>query len=289
MIFSDVKECRSGKVKANVPCLYDFQSESPQNGSKPTLKPKTRLKKTNSKETKGQTKMITSKKQVKPKSKRQQMLAEVKTPKPMLQPCDSMQIVRGRRHLKNMKPIAQPNLDDISPIVCHQEKKTERTGKTKPKSRELRSSLRNVDSPCVSFIESQTDDNDKNDSGLFVSPRKTLPRFSSGKTSTPASLPLKARKKVENKTGTKIVGKTSTPVEKTTQKKYTKLKSKTLEPSIIQRADTPTSDYGSMESFDVPSPTPVKKGRQKRSHSPAFTLDDDFGKFLYVLTCCLFI
>lgn len=194
--------------------------------------------------------------------------------------------LRGKRHLRGIKPLPPPNLDDISPIVAHHVSQSKSPGK-KVGSREkepfdrrnLRSSPRTVETPSASFLKSShvRNSNLKDDSGLFLSPRKTMPRFSEGKTSTPACVPKKTSHKVARKEhGRKCEMKveTSTPCEIKPLKSYTKLKKPLSELSPVQRTETPTSDYGSMVSYVSPSPTTAKK-RKNRASSPAFTLEDD--------------
>lgn len=285
------------KAEERPTSLYDFTTESPetsdarkqQKSKTKAVKAKTESQNTkNVKPKKGTNKMKTGKGKV---------AQEAKTPKlplqkqPVFQNCDSEKLVKGRRNWKNVKPLPPPNLDDISPIVSHQMQRIQSdtdtifvTPKEGTRTRSLRSSLNKiVETPSASFLKPQTPKSDENDSGLFLSPRKTMPRFSEGKTSTPAlSLPSKAVKKTKQKRTVRIVSKTetSTPVEveRKEPKTYTKVKSKMPEISPVQRTETPTSDYCSMESIVTPSPTPVKQKGKKRASSPAFTLEDDTGE-----------
>lgn len=270
----------SNDKSASPSCLYDFKSESPETASKPKQE-KQKSSRQQKSRAKSKPKPLTGNEKKSHKKGVQSMANMTPQLQPVIHLGDSARVVRGKRHLRNVKPLPPPNLDDISPIVCHLEAKIKKSPKNNVEVKQLRSSPRLVVTPAVSFLESTDSSVDKDDSGLFVSPRKTMPVFSTGKTSTPASLPQRGSKKVGKKVAAKNVAKTdtSTPVEINTCKNFTKIKGP-LEVSPVQRMETPTSDYGSMQSFDIASPFPVRKGKKKRSSSPAFTLEEDSGKVL---------
>ncbi|KAL4237304.1 hypothetical protein ACF0H5_002022 [Mactra antiquata] len=212
--------------------------------------------------------------------------------KPILKEIPVEQIELKKRKRKGVdKPVPPFSIDDISPILrgrnsaktsgakiqLSQKKKEQEDEKEK----QLRKSPRVAknSSASSSFIKS---DDVNNDSGLFLSPRKTMPRFSSGKTSTPADLPakIKNRKTVVKKEIKKVVKNTSTPNEIKAKPKrdFTHIKENISELSPVPRLETPspTSDYASMDSFISPSSPDNndKQSRKRRSSSPVFKLED---------------
>lgn len=203
---------------------------------------------------------------------------------------------KRKRILKAIPPL---NLDDISPIIrgrrsnsSAKRKKEEKQDKVKGlnTSRKSPRVQAKLVSSSTSFTE-PVEEADSNDSALFLSPRKTMPRFSNEKTSTPADLPvkIKSRTAAVKKVSKNSLKKTSTPNEIKTKPKrdFTNIKQNISRLSPVQRTETPspTSDYASMDSFMTPSPAPpAKQSRKRRGSSPAFKLEeDDSGTFSYLL------
>jgi len=252
---------------------YEFVGDSPsqstdstqsannekKSGSKKTLKSKSTKPQTS----KSKTKQAIEKVKVKP---------SMETPK--TRTCKIVQTippsslsVNKKTNRKPMTPIQQPNLEDISPIV--RETTLQKKDPGQSKQRTLRSAEKAraaVDSPSLSFIVPRTNNDNSNDSAIFMSPRKTMPCFTSEKTSTPADIPRKIKK---TKTAVLKAKNTSTPIEIKPKKEYTAIRKK---PSVSPepRTETPTSDYFSMELFETPELSPCRLGNKakKRSHSP---------------------
>ncbi|XP_053399707.1 uncharacterized protein LOC128557089 [Mercenaria mercenaria] len=198
---------------------------------------------------------------------------------------DENETKKGNKRLRALKPIPPPNLDDISPIACERKSTPSRKRASDSKkginetakNRKLRSSKGGEIqlTASVSYMESE-EGNSADDSAIFVSPRQTMPRFNAAKTSTPANVSAKS-KKMPVKNMSRLASKdTSTPNESKPKRGFTGIKGNISKLSPVQRLDTPTSDYGSMEVIQTPSPTPpVKASRKKRGNSPAFTLEDE--------------
>lgn len=213
--------------------------------------------------------------------------------------------VLRKRVTKGHLKCAQPNLEDVSPIIgstkqmkCEKKNlpgQKRRRGQSNDGVRDLRSAKKItqsvIETPPVSFSVSKCD---FNDSAIFLEPKANL--FQSTKTSTP-TISSKAKKskqknfnKKKNLCHKPVV--TSTPNEIKPHSTYTKLKKKTQEVSPafnqqqstesnsvspIVRGETPTSDYASMDSVDlIPSPSPLKQpATMTIDPAPAFSLDDD--------------
>ncbi|XP_052271053.1 uncharacterized protein LOC127871843 isoform X2 [Dreissena polymorpha] len=184
-----------------------------------------------------------------------------------------------QRSNKFVKPIPPPNLDDISPVVkdTKQSKGRSKNEKPVPEKRRLRSSDFAQESPIVS----NTSKNNDNDSAIFLSPRIPTSQLCAEKTSTPVSVTVKKTAKQVNKVLKSKLENTSTPNDKCRPTKtFSRIKDKLpavgLSPvETVERTETPTSDYASMDCIVTPSPVQSSTQRRKREHSPAFTLDDE--------------
>ncbi|XP_052768735.1 nucleolar protein dao-5-like [Mya arenaria] len=251
--------------------MYDFMSESLQHQGKPDIKDLAKSKNTAKTKVKAVKKFgkISAKE---PKKSKVQLSEKKKeaTPKRTLR--QSKQACGNAAPAVIIKcPISTPSLDNISPII------KQNTGRhTNESKRKLRSSDVNIETPAVSFAEAQQTPASKDDSAIFISPRKTMPRFDDEKTSTPASFATKQKTKpLKRVLKTSTVTNTSTPDEPKPKRAYTKIIEKNPVPSPAERVETPTSDYASMDSSILtPSPPKPKSVRRKRESSPAFTLEE---------------
>jgi len=274
-----------GKPTAH--CLYEFMSESLNRTNERENQKKTK----GVKKLKGSSALKTLIKAGKTKS--QNTTSASCTPLSSLRSSSSKQ-QRGQRlkkqsgdkldSCKNIKTLSTPSLLQFSPIVGKDTSESfasKKKGNADLVKRTLRSSGVAIETPPVSFIKPSPKCND--DSAIFVSPRKTMPRFDDEKTSTPAPVLTKVKSKTKKLVLQPIVStNTSTPNEQINRKSRTQKKqvTKTIASiealSPMERMETPTSDYASMDSHLLsPSPTPAKQGRKKRASSPAFTLDEE--------------
>ncbi|XP_060562466.1 uncharacterized protein LOC132722061 [Ruditapes philippinarum] len=298
----------SPQVAATTPSsLYDFMGESPlsdssKNNSKKQVVSKSdekkKVKKTTAKGKSTKTKQVSSDKiklkagstktadavskaTVTPKGRSSKVIISIQNANVEQQ----KEPKQGNSRFRALKPIPQPNLDDISPIIRDRKSKTPTRTKRSSDSKtvendsverkKLRSSTNGTESKfsgSVSYMEAE-ESSSSNDSAIFVSPRQTMPRFNAAKTSTPAEVSGKSKKLATKKVSKHAAKNTSTPNEFKPKKNFTGLKENIAKLSPVQRLDTPTSDYGSMEI--IPSPSPKKVSRRKRESSPAFTLDED--------------
>ena len=277
-----------GKPTAH--CLYEFLSESLNrtNERESQKKPK------GVKKSKGSSALKTLKAgKTKAKSQKTTTCTASCTPLSSLRSSSSKQ-QRGQRlkkqfgdkldSCKNIKTLSTPSLLQFSPIMgkdTSESYASKKKGNADLVKRTLRSSGVAIETPPVSFIKPSPKCND--DSAIFVSPRKTMPRFDDEKTSTPAPVLTKVKSKTKKLVLQPIAStNTSTPNEQINRKSRTRKKQVTetiasIEAlSPMERMETPTSDYASMDSHLLsPSPTPAKQGRKKRASSPAFTLDEE--------------
>ena len=277
--------------------LYDFKEDSPKvpdivkQRKKNSGKSKITRKIDSRKLPKDATKLTQN------KGKRNvQVTPKVAERKKMTSTSENKEKFKQNKVKKKMKPLPPPNFDDVSPIVMNPTKRrSNRSSKEQTplscQNIENDKKLKNrsnpsLDTPRLSFSDAEKTLSD--DSAIFVSPRQMRSRNSTEKkkTSTPAIAPCKTLKK-EEKTKQpkpdKAVKDTSTPCDARQTRAFTRLKTVEPECSPVQRNETPTSDYGSMDAVDslvIPSPVSEKKSKRKRGSSPtpAFSLEDDFGE-----------